>query len=209
MGLHIDASSGFEVYRAIDAGFQPNHISLSSQARPRGMACGASASISLSLSPLFPCALRRQRSGGDTTSPHHSGHPSCTINPTPTPPCPLRVRQELPSFFPDLVKQGVLINACSLRQLDLFGQAFPGGEARTGAPRTPLRTRIRDADVEGGAEMGLRGAQIGLRINPGAGSGGTGKTNVGGPSSSFGALATPSPTPPPPESLPLPPSRAA
>jgi hypothetical protein len=30
------------------------------------------------------------------------------------------------------------------------------------------------------------GEQIGLRFNPGLGSGGTGKTNVGGPSSSFG-----------------------
>lgn len=28
--------------------------------------------------------------------------------------------------------------------------------------------------------------QIGLRFNPGVGSGGTGKTNVGGPSSAFG-----------------------
>lgn len=94
LGLHIDASSGFEVHRAIEAGFAPAKISLSSQ--------------------------------------------------------------ELPPFFADLVTKGVLINACSLRQVELFGQAFPGGE-------------------------------IGLRINPGAGSGGTGKTNVGGPSSSFGA----------------------
>ena len=30
------------------------------------------------------------------------------------------------------------------------------------------------------------GAEIGLRFNPGLGSGGTGQTNVGGPSSSFG-----------------------
>ena len=47
------------------------------------------------------------------------------------------------------------MNACSLSQLEAFGEAFPGGE-------------------------------IGLRFNPGLGSGGTGKTNVGGPSSSFG-----------------------
>jgi len=32
----------------------------------------------------------------------------------------------------------------------------------------------------------LPGADVGLRFNPGLGSGGTGKTNVGGPSSSFG-----------------------
>jgi diaminopimelate decarboxylase len=30
------------------------------------------------------------------------------------------------------------------------------------------------------------GGSVGLRINPGLGSGGTGKTNVGGPDSSFG-----------------------
>ena len=30
------------------------------------------------------------------------------------------------------------------------------------------------------------GGKCGLRFNPGRGSGGTGKTNVGGPSSSFG-----------------------
>lgn len=47
------------------------------------------------------------------------------------------------------------LNACSLLQLEKFGQAFPGGE-------------------------------VGLRVNPGLGSGGTGRTNVGGPSSSFG-----------------------
>ena len=63
--------------------------------------------------------------------------------------------QELPTFFPDLVKRGVKINACSLSQLERFGEAFPGGE-------------------------------VGVRFNPGLGSGGTGKTNVGGPSSSFG-----------------------
>lgn len=46
-------------------------------------------------------------------------------------------------------------NACSLSQLEKFGQLFPG-------------------------------AKCGIRFNPGKGSGGTGKTNVGGPSSSFG-----------------------
>merc|ERR1719247_1654175 len=63
--------------------------------------------------------------------------------------------QEMPEFFPELVKAGVKINACSLQQLDSFGAAFPG-------------------------------AKVGVRFNPGLGSGGTGKTNVGGPSSSFG-----------------------
>jgi diaminopimelate decarboxylase len=92
-GLNIDASSGFEVRRAVKAGFKYSDISLSTQ--------------------------------------------------------------EFPEFFPELVKEGLKVNACSLSQLESFGKAFPGGE-------------------------------IGLRFNPGLGSGGTGKTNVGGPSSSFG-----------------------
>jgi diaminopimelate decarboxylase len=33
-GIHIDASSGFEVRRALDAGFEPGMISLSSQELP-------------------------------------------------------------------------------------------------------------------------------------------------------------------------------
>lgn len=93
LGLHIDASSGPEVQRAIAAGIAPEKISLSSQ--------------------------------------------------------------ELPQDFAEWVKLGVKINACSIEQLRRFGEAFPGGE-------------------------------IGLRFNPGAGSGGNNRTNVGGPSSSFG-----------------------
>jgi diaminopimelate decarboxylase len=92
-GLNIDASSGYEVRRAVKAGFDYADISLSTQ--------------------------------------------------------------EFPDFFPELVERGLKVNACSLSQLEAFGEAFPGGE-------------------------------IGLRFNPGLGSGGTGKTNVGGPSSSFG-----------------------
>ena len=63
--------------------------------------------------------------------------------------------QEFPDFFPELVRAGVRVNACSLNQLELYGAAFPGTE-------------------------------VGLRFNPGLGSGGTGKTNVGGSDSSFG-----------------------
>lgn len=33
-GIHIDASSGYEVRRAMEAGFQPEMISLSSQELP-------------------------------------------------------------------------------------------------------------------------------------------------------------------------------
>lgn len=93
LGLHVDASSGYEIKRAMRAGVPPSHISLSSQ--------------------------------------------------------------ELPSDFDEYVAQGVQINACSISQLKRFGQKCPGGK-------------------------------VGLRFNPGVGSGGTGKTNVGGPSSAFG-----------------------
>lgn len=93
MGLHIDASSGFEARRAMAAGFPADHISLSTQ--------------------------------------------------------------ELPSNFKELLEMGVKINACSLTQLERIGSELPGHS-------------------------------IGIRFNPGMGSGGTKSTNVGGPSSSFG-----------------------
>ena len=92
-GLHIDASSGYEVHRAVKAGFGYDQISLSTQ--------------------------------------------------------------EFPDFFAELVEKGLKVNACSLSQLEAYGIMFPG-------------------------------SKVGLRFNPGLGSGGTGKTNVGGPSSSFG-----------------------
>jgi diaminopimelate decarboxylase len=101
-GIHIDASSGFEVKRAMDAGIPAENISLSTQ--------------------------------------------------------------ELPENFADLIKLGVKINACSVSQVERIGKAFEG-----------------------------TGQKVGIRVNPGTGSGGfskstTGfsKTNVGGPSSSFG-----------------------
>lgn len=92
-GLHIDASSGHEVHRAMGAGIAAEKISLSAQ--------------------------------------------------------------ELPDDLGDLLEAGIQFNACSLSQLECFGQLKPGGE-------------------------------VGLRFNPGAGSGGNNRTNVGGPSSSFG-----------------------
>lgn len=92
-GLHIDASSGHEIHRALRVGIEPGKISLSSQ--------------------------------------------------------------ELPADFAEFYQKGIHINACSLNQLERFGTRFPGRE-------------------------------IGLRFNPGAGSGGNNRTNVGGPSSSFG-----------------------
>ena len=92
-GLHIDASSGHEVRRAMAAGISADKISLSAQ--------------------------------------------------------------ELPVDLGDLIVAGIVFNACSLSQLERFGQLNPGG-------------------------------RVGIRINPGAGSGGNNRTNVGGPSSSFG-----------------------
>ena len=92
-GLLIDASSGYEVRRALAAGVPAENISLSTQ--------------------------------------------------------------ELPADFAEFYELGVEINACSLSQLERFGQVFPEHA-------------------------------IGLRFNPGTGSGGNNRTNVGGPASSFG-----------------------
>lgn len=92
-GIGIDASSGYEVDRALRAGIEPSAISLSSQ--------------------------------------------------------------ELAGDFSIWIDKGVKLNACSLSQLRRYGEQFPG-------------------------------TRVGLRFNPGLGSGGTAKTNVGGPSSSFG-----------------------
>jgi len=92
-GLHVDASSIWEVERAVRSGIEPGRISLSTQ--------------------------------------------------------------ELAPGFEQWVRKGVQVNACSLDQIDRFGRAVPGGE-------------------------------IGLRVNPGLGSGGTTKTNTGGPASGFG-----------------------
>ena len=93
LGLHIDASSAYEVERAMLAGIPADRISLSSQPLPENLA--------------------------------------------------------------ELARAGGKYNACSLLQLDEFGRANPG-------------------------------AEVGVRINPGLGSGGTNRTNVGGPASSFG-----------------------
>jgi diaminopimelate decarboxylase len=67
----------------------------------------------------------------------------------------LLTTQELPENLEELVGQGVRFNACSLNQLEEYGELFPGSE-------------------------------VGIRINPGKGSGHDNKTNVGGPASSFG-----------------------
>lgn len=63
--------------------------------------------------------------------------------------------QELPRDLKSLIEQGCLFNACSMNQLRVYGELFPGSE-------------------------------VSVRINPGLGSGHSNRTNVGGPSSSFG-----------------------
>ncbi len=93
LGLHFDASSGFEVERAMKVGVAAQKIALTAQ--------------------------------------------------------------ELPQNFQALHTTGVTFNACSLDQVRYFGEHFPGQE-------------------------------LGLRFNPGLGSGGTNRTNVGGPAASFG-----------------------
>ena len=93
LGLHIDASSGHEVKRAIHAGIEASKISLSAQ--------------------------------------------------------------EIPEDLDALLDLGIQFNACSLKQLETFGKIKQGGK-------------------------------VGVRFNPGSGSGGNNRTNVGGVSSSFG-----------------------
>ena len=92
-GLDMDASSGYEVERALQAGVSPENIQLTAQ--------------------------------------------------------------QVPDNLKELVQRGVLFNACSLAQIHTFGALFPG---------RPLS----------------------LRVNPGLGSGHNNRTNVGGPSASFG-----------------------
>jgi len=95
-GLQIDASSGFEVERAIMAGVAPHTIQLTSQ--------------------------------------------------------------QLTANLLGLVKKGMRFNACSLHQLAEYGRICNNSRWR----------------------------EISLRVNPGLGSGHCQRTNVGGPSSSFG-----------------------
>lgn len=92
-GLHIDASSGWEVRRAVYAGVPAERILLTAQ--------------------------------------------------------------QLPQDLAELVGLGARFNACSLAQLAAFGLACPGQE-------------------------------LSVRLNPGLGSGHSNRTNVGGPSASFG-----------------------
>ncbi len=92
-GLHLDASSGYEVDRALSAGVSPGLIQLTAQ--------------------------------------------------------------QIPENLGELIEKGVLFNACSIEQIHAFGRRCPG-------------------------------RSLSIRINPGLGSGHSNRTNVGGPSASFG-----------------------
>ena len=96
LGIEIDASSQYEVSRAIAAGVPPDQIQLTAQEWPRE-----------------------------------------------------------DRILIDFHRQGVILNPCSLHQLHRFGKLFAG-------------------------------SNVGFRVNPGLGSGGTNRTNTGGPGSSFG-----------------------
>jgi diaminopimelate decarboxylase len=93
LGLHFDASSGFEARRAMKAGVAADKISLSAQ--------------------------------------------------------------EMPDDFLALAEAGIRFVATSSRQLETWGRSLPG-------------------------------TSLAVRFNPGVGSGGTNRTNVGGPHASFG-----------------------
>lgn len=93
LGLHIDASSGMEVERALSAGILPEKIQLTAQ--------------------------------------------------------------EVPENLGMLLDKGVIFCACSMNQIEIYGKMRPG-------------------------------SSVCIRVNPGLGSGHSNRTNVGGPSSSFG-----------------------
>jgi diaminopimelate decarboxylase len=96
MGIEIDASSQYEVRRALSAGIPASQIQLTAQEWPRE-----------------------------------------------------------DSVLQEFSQLGVILNPCSLTQLRRFAKLFPD-------------------------------AEVGFRVNPGLGSGGTNRTNTGGPGSSFG-----------------------
>jgi diaminopimelate decarboxylase len=93
LGLYFDASSVWEVRRALKIGIQPERISISTQ--------------------------------------------------------------ELPPDFEELVKDGIEVNLCSLDQLERYGRAYPG-------------------------------TAVGIRLNPGKGSGLNNRLSTGGLAASFG-----------------------
>mmetsp|Transcript_3551 Transcript_3551/g.12253 ORF Transcript_3551/g.12253 Transcript_3551/m.12253 type:complete len:464 (+) Transcript_3551:49-1440(+) len=69
-------------------------------------------------------------------------------------------------------------------QISISSQQLPGDIAELMAMGVKVNAcSLRQLDTIGSL---VPGATVGLRFNPGLGSGGTGKTNVGGPSSSFG-----------------------
>jgi len=112
-GIHIDASSLYEVKRALMVGITPEKISLTAQELQ---------------------SLTGARGQADGVS-----------------------LEEIADWF----KAGLLFNAASMQQIQWYGEC---------------RAKFPEAFP----------ATLGIRFNPGEGSGGNNKTNVGGPNSSFG-----------------------
>jgi diaminopimelate decarboxylase len=117
INLHIDASSEYEVLRAMRAGFPASRIQLTSQ---------------------FPV-------------------------------------QNVAAKF---VQQGGSYNACSLLQLQRF--AADCAAAAASSSYSTLQSTTSSSSILSSPP------HVCLRVNPGLGSGGTNRTNVGGPASSFG-----------------------
>jgi len=155
-GLHIDASSGYECRRAMAAGFKPDMMSLSSQAHTRRRTMEHRTLVTL-------LSNQPTRSLVD---------PCCCL--------PLS-SQELYPEFAEIVSKGVKFNACSLNQVSPTALVV---DRHCNHALTPHLCLLQLEQF--GLAFEGTGQEVGLRFNPGAGSGGTGKTNVGGPSSSFG-----------------------
>lgn len=100
--------------------------------------------------------------------------------------------QQLPTQFSHLMELGVKFTACSLRQLEAYGKWYHerceklktstlssiinAADSSTDSQSTPTDSKDSSIDY----------SRVGIRVNPGMGSGGCTKTNVGGSQSAFG-----------------------
>ena len=164
MGLHFDTSSGFECTRAMLAGIPASHLSLSSQETPSNLKELIEAGVKFNA-----CSLAQLEAFGKL-------FPGKECGKKPLPPFFLSLSLSfflsffffpsfffLLSFFPSFFLSFLfffspipLLILLSLFFCSLFRRKLP------------------------------HYILIGVRFNPGKGSGGTGKTNVGGPTASFG-----------------------
>jgi len=91
-----------------------------------------------------------------------------------------------------LLSRGVAVNCCSLRQVARVADALDALAARaspraSGAPDALGGSAPPPSPSPSPSPPAVASREVGLRLNPGVGSGGTAyKTNVGGPHSSFG-----------------------